>query len=89
MTPLEERLVRRQSNAAVALRALAAQVRAEGSRYAPVLLDLAAALTMPLSGGCRICGGALPASAATGRPRVLCLICSPRRKAENQRKTGR
>jgi hypothetical protein len=75
-----ERSERRLGNTVAVLRWLAAELAVERHPLAHVPAELARALLDPPDDGCRVCDGPLPAPAQTGRPRVLCLHCSPRRK---------
>jgi hypothetical protein len=76
---------RRLGNTAAVLRWLAAQLASEKHPLSHVPMELANALTDVPVGGCRGCGDPLPAPQRTGRPRVLCLVCSPRKTPENKR----
>jgi hypothetical protein len=65
------------------LRWLSHELAAEKHPLAHVPAQLARALLEePSAASCRSCGGELPAQERTGRPRVLCLTCSPRKTRE-------
>lgn len=83
MTP--EQLARRLGNTAAVLRWLAGQLASEKHPLSHVPIQLANALADVPVGGCRGCGEPLPAPQRTGRPRVMCLVCSPRKTPENPR----
>lgn len=78
----DEQLARRLGNTAAVLRWLAAQLAAEKHPLAHVPAELACSLVTAPAVGCRSCGGSLPPRERTGRPRVLCLECSPRKTPE-------
>lgn len=85
MTPESEYLARRLGNAVTVARWLGRELASEKHPLAHVCAQLVAALTDLPVGGCRGCGDPLPAPQRTGRPRVLCLVCSPRKTQENKR----
>lgn len=74
-----ERVERRLGNVVGVLHWLAGQMAAEGSAFEHVPAGIARSLLGPPAGGRRQCDGPLPAPARTGRPRVVCLSCSPRK----------
>lgn len=80
-----ERLARQLGNASAVLRWLAGQLAAEKHPLAHIPAGLASALLEVPAAGCRTCGDPLPAPERTGRPRILCLACSPRKTQENAR----
>lgn len=79
---MNDRTYRRLGNTVAVLRWLAAELAVERHPLAHVPAELARALLEDPVGGCRACDGPLPAPARTGRPRALCLVCSPRRKPQ-------
>lgn len=83
MTP--EQAARRLGATVTTLRWLAAELAADRHPLSHVPVQLADALMSEPAGGCRGCGEPLPAPQRTGRPRVLCLVCSPRKTPENKR----
>ncbi|NYI78741.1 hypothetical protein [Nocardioides panzhihuensis] len=83
----DERLARRLGNTSAVLRWLAAQLAADKHPLAHVPADLARSLLDVPAEGCRSCDGPLPPAERTGRPRVLCLTCSPRRGKPMQNAT--
>lgn len=80
-----EQTARRLGATVTTLRWLAAQLAAESHPLAHVPVQLADALLTEPVGGCRGCGEPLPTGNRTGRPRLLCLACSPRKTPENRR----
>ncbi|GAB3048749.1 hypothetical protein GCM10027053_03900 [Intrasporangium mesophilum] len=62
------------------LRWLSGELAAEHHALAHVPAQLASALLEePAAGECRTCGGPMPPPSRTGRPRSMCLSCSPAR----------
>lgn len=80
-----ELLARRLGSAATVARWLGRELASERHPLAHVAAQLVTALTDLPVGGCRVCGDPLPAPQRTGRPRMLCLVCSPRKTPENKR----
>lgn len=78
----------RLSAAVQVLRWLSTELAGERHALAHVPAQLAARLLEePDAGSCRSCGGALPTPSGTGRPRAMCLSCSPRRGKLAQKST--
>lgn len=85
MTSASEVTARRQGQLVTVLRYLAAQLASEKSAYSHIPMQLVSALLEEPVGGCRTCGAPLPVRNRTGRPRLLCTACSPKKTSEKSR----